>query len=53
MSAVIYLISPQGLMVIILTVISGATIYFGVMFILKGLSKKELLFLKELILFRK
>jgi O-antigen/teichoic acid export membrane protein len=48
MSAALWAIGPQGTSATILTVVAGAVIYAGVLFLLKGFTKEELRFFKGL-----
>lgn len=49
MGSIIYLINPNGILGIILAILVGVIVYFIVIFLLKGISKKEIQLFKDLI----
>ena len=49
MTIIIILIGPEKLLGVILSIIFGILIYGTAMFVLKGVGKKEFIFLKELL----
>ena len=49
MTVIIWLVLPRELILVILTILLGVVIYIAVMLLLKAISKKELMFFKELI----
>lgn len=49
MGIIVYLINPIGILNIILTVILGIIIYFTLIFLFKGISKKEITMFKDMI----
>jgi capsular polysaccharide biosynthesis protein len=44
------LINPNGILNIFIAVIIGITVYFVILFILKGLNKDEFKFIRELLM---
>lgn len=49
MGAIVYLMNPNGILGIILSIIVGVVVYFIAIFLLKGISKKEIQLFKDLI----
>ena len=49
MSACIFLINPSGILNVLITIVIGAIIYIGLLFVLKGIKKEEFGFFKELL----
>jgi O-antigen/teichoic acid export membrane protein len=49
MALAIWRMSPQGNVTTILTIVAGTTIYGGILFLLKGLTKEELRFFKGIL----
>ena len=49
MGIVVYIINPNGIIDVLISIIIGVIVYFAIIFILKGITRKEIAFFKDMI----
>lgn len=49
MGIFVYILNPSGIMNVLVTILLAVAIYFGILFLIKGIEKEEFDFFKKMI----